>query len=70
MIFGFIDTNIYIKIASQGNPGCERKHFDDLKTMVSGGAMKLLVPEIVLLELRKQFPRVIAKMATQFDQYH
>jgi len=54
MIYAFLDTNICIRIMSQGKPGCELNHFHSLKTLVEGNVFRLLVPEIVLLELEKE----------------
>lgn len=39
---------------SQGKPGCEMNYFADLKTLVESKIIRLLVPEVVLLELEKQ----------------
>jgi hypothetical protein len=54
IIYIFLDTNIYIRIVSQGMPGCPMEQFVALKTLVEGGAVQLLVPEVVLLELEKE----------------
>ena len=55
MIYAFVDTNIFVRIATQGRPGCEQKHFDDLRTLVENGTFRLLVPEVVSLEVQKNF---------------
>jgi hypothetical protein len=52
-IYIFLDTSILVRIVSQGKPGCEIAQFTALKTLVEGGAVRLLVPEVVLLELEK-----------------
>jgi hypothetical protein len=62
MYFGFVDANIFIRIMSQGKPGCESNLFRDLKVLCENGVLALLVPETVLLELQKEFnqlPRAI-----------
>ncbi|GAA0177169.1 hypothetical protein SH2C18_04450 [Clostridium sediminicola] len=51
MINIFIDTNIYIKLLT--NPD-ESRYFDELKVLVKDKVVKLLVTEIVILELAKQ----------------
>ena len=60
MIYAFVDTNILIRVLSQGKPGCEPELFEDLRTLVTGNAFRLLVPDVVRFELEKQmrdFPR-------------
>lgn len=54
MVYVFLDTNIYCRILSQGKTGCELRHFNDLKKLVEGNVITLLVPEVILLELEKQ----------------
>jgi hypothetical protein len=51
MINIFIDRNIYIKLLTNLD---ESSFFDELKVLVNEKVVKLLVPEIVLLELIKQ----------------
>lgn len=41
----FVDANIFIRIATQGRPGCEREHLDDLRTLVEEDTFVLLVPD-------------------------
>lgn len=53
MLFIFVDTNIYIRIMTQGMPGCDFALFDDLKTLCENKIICLLVPEVILLELEK-----------------
>ena len=55
MINVFVDTNIFVRIATQGRPGCEQQHFEDLRTLVEERAFRLLVPEVVSLEVEKAF---------------
>jgi len=54
MIYAFIDSNIFIRVMSQGKPGCETHLFDDLRTIVQGHAISLIIPEVVLFELERQ----------------
>jgi predicted nucleic acid-binding protein len=55
MISAFIDTNIFVRVTTQGRPGCEQRLFEDLRTLVDERAFRLLVPEIVSLEVEKVF---------------
>lgn len=55
MLYVFADANIFVRIITQGRPGCEASHFDDLTTLAEGGVVRVLVPEVLLLELEKQF---------------
>ena len=52
--FVCLDTNIYVRIISQGKPGCEEEYWNQLNRWIVDGSITLLVPEIVLLELQKQ----------------
>jgi hypothetical protein len=54
MIYAFIDSNIFIRVMSQGKPGCEAHLFDDLRTLAEGNAIALIIPEVVLFELERQ----------------
>ena len=51
MYHAFIDTNIFIRVMSQGKPGCEVQLFDSLRTLVRGHTLSLVIPEVVNLEL-------------------
>ena len=71
MIYLCCDTNIYVRILTQSRPGCEPEHFDDLKALVQGNLARLLVPELVLLELQKHrsvFPSLFAKRFEEFKK--
>ncbi len=50
-----VDTNIWIRVISQGKPGCEIAHFDDLRQLVEGSKITLLLPEVIRLELEKNW---------------
>ena len=52
--FVCLDANILIRIVSQGQPGCESEHWDELRGMVEGSKVTLLSPQIVLMEFEKQ----------------
>jgi hypothetical protein len=49
----FLDTNILFRFVTQGQPGCEMGHWEELNALVESSAVTLLVPEVVLLELEK-----------------
>ena len=51
MVNIFIDTNIVIRLITNND---DNKLFEELKVMVDEGIVKLIVPEIVILELEKQ----------------
>lgn len=48
--FVFLDTNILFRFVTQGQPGCEREWWDLLAGFVAEKAVRLIVPEVVLLE--------------------
>ena len=50
-----IDTNIWVRVISQGKPGCEIAHLDKLRTLVEESGITLLLPEVVQLELGKNW---------------
>jgi hypothetical protein len=55
MLYAFIDSNIWIRIVSQGRPGCEYEHFESLRRLVENGKLLLLLPEVVRLEFKKKW---------------
>lgn len=54
MHYAFIDTNIFIRVMSQGKPGCETELFERLRILATGGVLTLIIPEVVYLELEGQ----------------
>ena len=54
MLSVFIDTNVFVRVVTQGRPGCELQAYKRLKTLVAGKTVRLLVPEVVILELEQQ----------------
>ena len=69
MIYLCCDTNIVIRYLTQGRPGCEPEHFESLKDVVQGDVARLLVPEVVLLELQKHygaFPKIFETRIKEF----
>lgn len=55
VIYVFIDTNLWVRLLSQGKPGCEPVFFDEIKELVGSSKITLILPEIVELELEKQW---------------
>ena len=55
MLYTFVDANIFIRIVTQGRPGCEPQRLADLITLVESNQLKLIAPEVLLLELEKNF---------------
>lgn len=60
-----IDTNIFIRLITQGMPGCEVEHWEKLKQYVRAGKVALLHPEVVRLELQKNWRAVPAKIQSE-----
>jgi predicted nucleic acid-binding protein len=52
-IFVFLDTNILIRIATQGQPGCEKERWEELRKLADDSRVTILIPEIVQLEFTK-----------------
>ena len=52
MILALLDTNIYNRILTQGQPGCEPEHFEQLKKLAAESKVTVIVPEVVLLEFQ------------------
>ncbi|MGL4419238.1 MAG: PIN domain-containing protein, partial [Gemmataceae bacterium] len=55
MKYLFVDTNIWVRVISQGKPGCEIAHFDNLRRLIEESKITLLLPEVVQLELEKNW---------------
>ncbi len=68
MMYLFIDTNIFIRIISQGQPGCEVQHFEDLVVLAQGGVIRLLVPEVLMLELENKFRQLPRTFESHCDK--
>ena len=68
MIYCFIDTNIFIRIITQGRPGCEDEQFDALRTLVADELICLLLPEVVLLEIEKHFAALPKQIESNCDK--
>lgn len=64
----FIDTNIFIRVATQGRPGCEVEHFNDLRNLVENNTFILLVPEVVHLEVEKAFRSLAKEIESNCDK--
>jgi hypothetical protein len=62
MIYALIDTNIYVRVWTQGSPGCELELFRELKQLAEQKTVRILLPEIVRLEIGKAwrgFPQAL-----------
>jgi RNA polymerase sigma factor (sigma-70 family) len=68
MIYAFIDTNIWVRVLSQGRPGCEIEHLESLQTMCADRKVVLLLPEIVELELEKQWREFTDELTREIGQ--
>lgn len=68
MIYAFVDTNILIRVLSQGKPGCEFELFEDLRALAAGNAFQLLVPDVVRFELDRQMRDLPRELRARFGQ--
>lgn len=68
MIYAFIDSNIFIRVMSQGKPGCEYHLFDDLRTLSKANTIELTIPEVVLFEIERQMWDLDKLIRTQFGK--
>ncbi len=55
MKYLLIDTNIWVRVISQGKPGCEIAHLQHLCDLVNSSKVTLLLPEVVQLEIGKNW---------------
>jgi hypothetical protein len=55
MRYAFLDTNIYIRVITQGQPGCEIECLEDLTKLIADGRIQVLLPEVVELEYTKHW---------------
>lgn len=60
----FIDTNIFVRYLSQGREGCEPQHWKQVVSEVQTGTIRIVLPEIVKLELEKQSRVITQKIET------
>lgn len=68
MIYVYVDTNILVRVLTQGRPGCEFVHFRDLAVMAREGVIRLLVPEVLLLEFDKQLRALPIQIGSSCDK--
>ena len=68
MMYAFVDSNILIRVVSQGRPGCELQRFEDLVALAEGGVIRVLVPEVLMLELEKHFRLLPRQFESQCDK--
>ena len=68
MILAFLDTNIYNRVLTQGQPGCEIEYFEQLKKLAAESKITVIVPEVVALEFEKFYRQVSAEYATRLGQ--
>src|SRR5262245_8803213 len=63
-----IDTNIWVRVISQGRPGCEVSHLDYLCSVLSEGKITLLLPEVIQLELEKNWRSFVDEATVQIGK--
>ena len=68
MMYSFVDTNIFLRIISQGQPGCEVERFEDLVVLAEGAVIRLLVPEVLMLELENKFRQLPRTFESHCDK--
>lgn len=68
MIYAFIDTNIWVRVLSQGRPGCELKYLESFQKLCLDKKVVFLLPEIVELELEKQWREFTEEMTRGIGQ--
>ena len=66
MIYALLDTCIYYRIITQGQPGCEMEVFGEFEQLVADKKIVALVPEVVLLELEKHRRTLPEQYSTHF----
>jgi len=69
-VYVFLDTNILIRTITQGMPGCEIESWEELKSLAEKNKVTLLVPEVVLLEVEKQWSSLGDDLARKYDEAH
>jgi PIN domain/Sigma-70, region 4 len=68
MIYAFIDTNIWVRVLSQGRPGCELEYLDNFHKLCLEKKAVFLLPEIIELELEKQWREFTEEMTKEIGQ--
>ena len=68
MQYVFIDTNIFIRVMSQGKPGCETDLFERLCVLATGDVLTLVIPEVVHLELEGQMHNLSEALKQRFGE--
>ncbi|HEV3300034.1 MAG TPA: hypothetical protein VG055_10345 [Planctomycetaceae bacterium] len=68
-IFVFLDTNILIRIATQGKPGCEQERWRELHKLVADSRVTIIVPEIVRLEFEKFHDRFLSDFHKKLEKF-
>jgi hypothetical protein len=69
MIHICLDTNIYFRILTQGSPGCEIERFRELREIVEKGKARLVLPEVVELELEGKRSALELELKTKLENY-
>lgn len=68
MLYVFVDTNIWFRIITQGQPGCELEHFQELKERATKGTLSVVLPEVVRLELDKLWTHFPTELEGYIEQ--
>lgn len=67
MIYVFLDTCIFNRIVTQGQPGCTVECFEELKKLAQEGKIRVIVPEVVVLEFEKFCGELDDKLRVEID---
>jgi hypothetical protein len=68
MIYVCLDTCIYIHIVTQGQPENSTECFDELRQLAKGGRIRVVVPEVVVLEFEKFRQELDSKFSSSIKQ--
>jgi hypothetical protein len=66
--FVCIDSNILFRVVTQGKPGCEESHWQELTKLVEDGRVSFLLPKIIVLELDKLVRNIDDELAFQIQK--
>src|SRR5260370_11976073 len=66
MIYPVIDTSILVRVWCQGKPGCEIEQLRELRSLAEKKAVRLLVPEVVKLEIEKKWRSFPQDLGSKF----
>jgi hypothetical protein len=69
MIYVCLDSCIFDRIVTQGKPGCTTECFEELKKLAHDGKIRIIVPEVVVLEFEKFCRELENAFAASIEQF-